>query len=96
MKNRPATEAFRAFEGSEALAERNDFLRVFDRQDLAVAPHIGGTALELCWRKGGRGLLQIVAGQQRRADIGEIVERKSIVFCARARAFEVGQEHGAV
>ena len=77
-------------------AEADDVLAMAHRQQLAVAPHVGGA---LSQRVLGQGLLdpgKIVTDQQRLAGLGEIVDLVGRIVVAFHRAFEMGDEGRAL
>jgi hypothetical protein len=79
-------------ERSHDFAEADDVGNLPDRQQFAVAPHVGGPLRQ---RILGQGLLhagEVVTHQQRLAGLGKVMNLVGGIMIALHRAFEMGHE----
>ena len=81
-------------QGREAFTERDAQRRILDRKHLAVTPHRGLAQSEVAGAQLLRGLLEVVAGEQRRSAIAQVEHRSRLVRPVTACAVELGEWHG--
>ena len=86
VKTRPATQALRAVQRGPALAEGDDFRRCADGHDFPIAPHRRRAGAERGAVQRAASPVEIVAGEEGRTNLREVVQRVGVVARARAGA----------
>ena len=86
VKTRPATQALRALQRGETLAEGDDFRRCADGHDFPIAPHRRRAGAERGTGQRVASPVQVVAGEEGRTNLREVVQRVGVVARARAGA----------